>query len=288
MAEISVVVPVYNAECHLRRCMDSVLGQTFADIEILCIDDCSSDSSRAIIEEYATADKRVKASANPKNSGSTATRMRGIGQAASEWLAFCDADDWMEHDALRQMLDAARSDGADCVCCGIYRDKPGGRSVVRHADLSGPSDTYNCLYSKLFRRTLFDSLVIDDSIALGDDLMMTAQALHKARHITALDKPLYHYCENLSSITHVENGRKRVEDLAKVNALLRSRLTETCYDAFHDRVTRDALLLWIRFHLLDRRLWRELRSRMKSGLLEDPRHGFAKKGALALAGCIFD
>lgn len=287
MAEISVVIPVYNAEKQLRRCLDSVLGQTFADIEVVCVDDGSTDSSKDIIAECANADRRLKL-IEQKNSGSTATRMRGVGEATGDWLAFCDADDWLERDALQQMREAAEREGADCVCCGIFRDKPNGRGIARHADLEGPSDTFNCLYSKLFRREHFDSLAIDASVALGDDLMVTAQALRKARRVAVLDKPLYHYCENPSSITHVEDGRKRVEDLFRVNEILRSALPERKYDAFHDRVTRDALLLWIRFHLFDRALWRSMRSRMKGALLDDPRHGIIKKGALACAGRLFD
>ena len=118
--------------------------------------------------------------------------------------------------------------------------------------------------------------------------MVAAQAMRKAKKIAALDKAFYHYCENATSVTHVQNGRKRVEDLARIGEILREVMPESGYDSFHDRVTRDALLLWIRHRLFDRALWRMLRARMKGGLLADSRHGLLKKGALCCAACLFD
>ena len=110
----------------------------------------------------------------------------------------------------------------------------------------------------------------------------------KAKKIAVLKKGFYHYCENSSSMTHVQNGRKRVENLARVGEILREMMPSSEFADFHDRVTRDAMLLWIRHRVGDRNLWRELRARLKGGLLSDPRHGFIKKGALACAACIFD
>ena len=89
-------------------------------------------------------------------------------------------------------------------------------------------------------------------------------------------------------MTHRQDGRRRVEDISRVGKLLREALPGPEFADFHDRVTRDALLLLNRYRLVDRKLWRELRSRMSGGLLDDPRHGILKKGALACAGCLFD
>ena len=220
--------------------------------------------------------------------GLAAARRRGLEEATSEWIAYCDADDWMERSAIAEMTGAAGRESADCVCCGLIREGADGRSVRRPFDREGPSDTYNALVNKLFRRELLENLVVDPSITLGEDLMVTAQALAKAKKVAVLDKAFYHYCENPGSVTHVQNGSKRVEDLARVGEILREAMPGPEFADFHGRVTRDALLLWIRYRLFNRELWRRLRSRMSGGLLADPRHGIVKKGALACAACLFD
>lgn len=283
----SVIIPVYNAASNIRDCLDSVLGQTLRDIEVVCVNDGSTDGSDAILAEYAAKDSRLRA-VNQGKAGQTVARSRGIKEAHGEWIAFCDADDWMERNALAGMMAAAEREEADCVCCGIIRDGMDGGPILKPFDCDGPSDTYNALCNKLFRRGLLADLVIDNSVTLGEDLMVTAQALRKAKKVVVLDEAFYHYCANSTSVTHVQNGRKRVEDLARVGKILREAMPEAKFDDLHDRITRDALLLWIRYHLLDRNMWRELRARMKGGLLSDKRHGIIKKSALACAGVLFD
>ncbi len=287
MPKVSVIIPVYNVEAYLRQCLDSVVNQTLKDIEIICVDDGSTDGSAAILKEYATKDERIKI-LTQSNSGAGAARNAGIARATGEWITFCDADDWIEPDAIEKMVAAAQREDADCVCCGMLRDWRNGTSVFRPFDEMGPSDTYNAVVNKLFKRNLLENLKMDESVSLGEDLMVSAQAMAKAKKIAVLEKGFYHYCENSSSMTHVHNGRKRVEKLARVGEILRETMPSSEFADFHDRVTRDALLLWIRYRLFDRKLWRMLRSRMTGGLLADPRHGIIKKGALFCAACIFD
>lgn len=265
MLRCSVIIPAWGVTPLLERARDSILAQTCPGIEILTSAPPASAPQTAIAARWAALEK-----------------------ANGEWITFCDADDWMEKDAINEMMTAAERESADCVCCGLVRDGAGGKSIRKPFDPNGPSDTYNALYNKLFRRELLHGLVIDESVTLGEDLMVTAQALRKARHVAVMDKAFYHYCENGASVTHVQDGRKRVEDLARVGEILREAMPEAEYGDFHDRVTRDALLLWIRYRLFDRKLWRALRARMKGGLLSDPRHGIIKKGTLACAACLFD
>lgn len=265
MDAVSIIVPAWGITPLLERARASVLGQTHGAIELV------------VAEPPADGPATLPAA-----------RRAGIAKAKGAWIAFCDADDWMEPNAVEAMLAAAEREGADCVCCGMIRDGVDGKSVLRPFDREGPSDTYNALVNKLFRRELLANLMIDTSITLGEDLMVTAQAMAKAKKIAVLDKAFYHYCENPGSVTHVQDGRKRVEELARVGEILREAMPDPESADFHDRVTRDALLLWIRYRLFDRALWRMLRARMKGGLLADPRHGLLKKGALCCAACLFD
>ena len=265
MPRCSVIIPAWGETPLLERACKSIAAQTYGAVEPVVV-------------------------APPANGPQTlpAARRAGLEKATGEWISFCDADDWIEPNAVAEMMNAAQRESADCVCCGLVRDGVGGRSVRKPFDREGPSDTFNAVVTKLFRRELLADLVIDTSVTLGEDLMITAQALRKARHVAVMDEAFYHYCESSASVTHVQNGRKRVEDLARVGEILRAAMPEPEYAAFHDRVTRDALLLWIRYRLFDRKLWRALRSRMTGRLLSDPRHGFLKKGALACAACLFD
>lgn len=263
--KVSIIIPAWDKTPRLERACESVRGQCYPNVELVVAGPADSVSQTAI-----------------------AARWKGLDMANGGWIAFCDADDWMEANAVEAMLDAAEREDADCVCCGMIRDAADGKSVFRPFDRMGPSDTYNALVNKLFRRELLENLVVDPSITLGEDLMVTAQALAKAKKVAVLDQAFYHYCENPGSVTHVHDGRKRVEDLARVGEILRETMPGPEFADFHDRVTRDALLLWIRYRLFDRELWRRLRLRMSGGLLADPRHGIIKKGALACAACLFD
>lgn len=263
--KVSVIMPAWGSTPLLERACAAVRAQTYSDIELIV-------------------------AAPPADAPQTANaaRFTGLASATGEWISFCDADDWMEPGAIEEMAAAAEREAADCVCCGMYRDGVDGKSVFRPFDREGPSDTYNALVNKIFKRELLEDLIVDASVTLGEDLMVTAQAMRKAKKIAVLDRAFYHYCENHGSVTHVQDGRKRVESLAQVGEILREAMPEAEYADFHDRVTRDALLLWIRYRLFDRALWRMLRARMKGGLLADSRHGILKKGALACAACLFD
>ena len=263
--KVSVVVPAWGNVPFLDRSLRSLRTQTLPDVEIV-----------------------VSAPPDGEPQTAVSARQAGLERTKGEWISFCDADDWVEPAAIEEMLAAAEREEADCVCCGMIRDGADGSAVFRPFDRAGPSDTYNALVNKLFRRELLENVAIDKTITLGQDLMVTAQALRKARRIAVMDKAFYHYCENGASVTHTQAGRRRVESLARVGEILREAMPEPEYADFHDRVTRDALLLWIRHRVFDRTLWRELRCRMGGGLLADPRHGLFKKGALACAACIFD
>lgn len=265
MTRVSVIIPAWGEAPLLERACASVRAQTYPNVELVV-------------------------AAPPSDAPQTlpAARLAGLAKAAGEWIAFCDADDWIEPNAIEEMLKAAARESADCVCCGMLRDGADGKSVLRPFDREGPSDTYNALVNKIFRHELLDGISVDLSVSLGEDLMVSAQAMRKARKIAVMGTAFYHYCENGASITHRQDGRKRVEDLARVGEILRAALPAPDLSDFHDRVTRDALLLWIRYRLFDRALWRMLRARMNGGLLADPRHGLLKKGALCCAACLFD
>ena len=117
---VSVIVPVYNAESTLRRCADSILEQSYPDLELILVDDGSKDSSPLICDSYMQKDARVRVIHKP-NSGASATRNLGIAEARGHYLQFVDSDDWLTPDATEKLVAAAEAHQADLVIADFYR-----------------------------------------------------------------------------------------------------------------------------------------------------------------------
>ena len=116
MVKVSVIIPVYNAEKYLRQCLDSVLGQTLKEIELICVDDGSTDRSMEILLEYASKDKRIRV-ITQKNGGPGKARNTALPYATGKYISFLDADDWFEQDFLEKMFDRSDEVQADiCIC----------------------------------------------------------------------------------------------------------------------------------------------------------------------------
>ena len=135
MAEVSIIVPVYQVEKYIRQCVDSILAQTFTDFELILVDDGSKDQSGKICDEYARMDTRVKV-IHQKNSGVAAARNHGIACANGSYLCFVDADDWIENTMIMQCLSQIKENDADMAVCGFERiDLDSGKVVGR--DMTG-------------------------------------------------------------------------------------------------------------------------------------------------------
>ncbi len=125
---VSVIVPVFNGEHTLGACLDSILGQSLSDINVIVVDDASVDGSREIVAEYSAHDSRVKLLTNATNMKSYGARIRGINHACGRYIGACDCDDQMPRDALRQLFNAAERSGADIVH-GRARELCSGRGL---------------------------------------------------------------------------------------------------------------------------------------------------------------
>lgn len=122
MIKVSIIVPVYNVEKYLDKCMKSLVSQTLKDIEIICINDGSTDSSLAILESYANTDKRIII-IDKENEGQSVARNIGIKTAKGEYLGFVDSDDWVDKDYYEKLYNAAKKCDCDIACAGYRRCK---------------------------------------------------------------------------------------------------------------------------------------------------------------------
>lgn len=208
---VSIVVPVYNAAAYLPEMLDSVLGQTYGNLEVVCVNDGSSDASLEVLRTYADRDARVAVIDKP-NSGAGDTRNRGIAAATGEYLCFVDSDDFIEPNAIESLVAAALDSGADAVIFDMdfYSDETGEFShhdgaIIKEAiparenfEAAGVEHFYKNVIgytvNKLYRTSLLAGQGIEfPKIGAHEDMPFTYVALSAAGSIYYLDEVLYHY-----------------------------------------------------------------------------------------------
>ena len=131
---ISVVVPIYNVDKYLDRCVESIIKQTYTNLEIILVDDGSSDNSPQICDNWNVKDKRIKV-IHKENGGLSDARNVGLSFATGEIISFIDSDDWIEHEMFEKMLNRKKKDNSDIVSCGVKWVKEDG-SLIRNHNLS--------------------------------------------------------------------------------------------------------------------------------------------------------
>ena len=149
---VSVIVPVYKAESFLSNCINSILNQTYRDLEVILVDDGSPDFSGQICEEYAEKDDRVKV-IHQKNAGAAAARNCGLKAAAGKYIAFVDSDDWIDRDMYEKMVEAAEIQNCDLVVCDCLKESSAGSQVYTHELLGGFYDR-DAMVSRYFSQLL--------------------------------------------------------------------------------------------------------------------------------------
>lgn len=241
MARVSVIIPVYNIEPHLRQCMDSVVGQTLKNLEIICVDDGSTDESPRILAEYAARDSRVRV-ITQENGGPGAARNAGLAQAGGEYLIFLDSDDWFEPDFLEKMAARAVETGADVtVCRAVEFDTHTGRELPSEwmlktqylpGNLFSPTDaaahifqfTYGWPWDKLYRTEFVRSAGLRyPEFPNSEDLVFVFQSLALADQLAVITEVLVHHRVNRSK--SVSNCRYMAPEVPnQALGLLRSGL----------------------------------------------------------------
>lgn len=213
---VSIIVPVYNAEAGLRRCVESVLSQEYADFELLLADDGSRDGSGAICDEFAAADSRVRVF-HKENSGVSDTRNLCLDEARGRYLQFLDADDWITSNATKLLVRAIEEHACDLVIADFYRvvgervspkgDIDEARVLSREEYaahmMENPADYYyGVLWNKLYRREIVERhrLRMDPAISWCEDFMFNLEYIRRAETFFALQVPVYYYVKTKGSL----------------------------------------------------------------------------------------
>ena len=207
---ISIIVPIYNVEQYLRECVDSILAQSFSDIEILLIDDGSSDGSGKICDEYATKDSRIRVF-HTENRGVSAARNRGLIEARGEYIGFVDADDWIEKDMFQVLLTRMEETGSEVVFGCAWREE-GGRSMVKgydHEEIFTPTEAVramileqlaNAVWNKLYKAECWRGVLFTEG-KVYEDISTTYKAVLNAHQVATTSACTYHYRYRENSIT---------------------------------------------------------------------------------------
>lgn len=216
---VSILIPAYNAEKTIHRCLDSVLDQTVADMEIVVVNDGSKDATLQILQEYASKDGRIVVEDQP-NSGVAVARNAGLQKAKGEFILYVDADDWIESNMLGRML--ALADDADIVFCGNdMSEKPEDAKhaeiveieiwdqnrqlleFMRHKRMTG------MLWNKLIRRSITEGCVFNPKTGYGEDAEFLWQVLKKSQKMVVTNEILYHHVMDDNSISHLSFSDKK-------------------------------------------------------------------------------
>lgn len=213
-ALISVIVPVYNVEQYLTRCVESILVQTYQNLEVILVDDGATDRSGAICDEFAVRDSRVRV-IHKENGGLSSARNAGLDAAKGEFIAFVDSDDWIEPDAYRNMLALTEKYAVKLVCAGRYDVNgatgerkiglcPKKEEVLSAEEMAGRIFLWdNCDSSacdKLYHRSLLENFRYPEG-KICEDVPVIYRIVLEAGNVAMCDQPIYNYFHRVGSIT---------------------------------------------------------------------------------------
>lgn len=218
---ITVVIPIYNVEQYVGKCLDSLLNQTYSDIELICVDDGSTDDSSNILDIYADKDSRIKA-IHKKNEGVSIARNYGIELAKGKYIAFVDSDDFVADNYIECLVHEMNENNVDLIVCGHIRVKSDKQTLVfGYKDgiyYSGTKVFYrylsSCLeacypWNKLFRTDIIqkNAIMFETGIHPGEDLLFVMHYIKYIRTARFINKFLYYYVDSSSSVMNRNRGK---------------------------------------------------------------------------------
>ena len=234
-ALISVIIPAYNIEDYIAVTLDSVLAQTYQNLQIIVVNDGSKDGTGSVIDEYARRDSRIKA-IHKENGGVTSARLRGLAEADGQYIGFVDGDDYIEPEMYERLMKNMNDHQADISHCGYQMVFPNGKVDYYHntgnclvqkesqgcTDLLDGSVIEPGLWNKLYHRKLFTGLEewLDPTIRINEDLLMNFYLFHQAGICVYEDVCPYHYILRRDSATKVGLNQYQLKDPLRVRRLL--------------------------------------------------------------------
>lgn len=255
---ISVIVPIYNVADDLPRCLDSILAQHYPNIEIITVNDGSSDHSGDVLDEYAQRYANIRV-IHKENGGVTSARLRGVAEASGEWIGFVDGDDEIEPDMYERLLGNALKYDAEISHCGYQMCFPDGRVNYFHntktierqnkitalRELLSGERVEPGLCNKLFHKSLFEGLSMPTEIRINEDLLMNFYLFSNAAQTVFDDWCPYHYIVRSTSASRAALNDHKIYDPIRVKERIRQAAPDdiqedarrayinTCINTYH-------------------------------------------------------
>ena len=238
--KVSVVIPIYNVEDKVARCLESILTQSLHDLEIIVVDDGTPDNSMQVVDRYAAGDNRFRVVAHERNRGLMQARKTGYMMAEGDYVLFCDSDDYLPPRAVETFYNEAMRTGADVVSGDLTLVFPDDdrqemrRSVLKYGSAMIPvykslllDEYHHNLCGKLFRRSLLQDhdYTTIEHFTNGEDGFLFYQVMEHVGKVVHLQKPLYCYVQNDKSSTRFRYGENAIHSICMLNQL-RLKLAE--------------------------------------------------------------
>lgn len=234
---LSVIVPIYNVELYLERCLDSIIGQTYKNMQIICVDDGSTDQSGIIANKYAKKDTRIEV-IHKENAGLVSARKCGLEHARGKYSTYVDSDDWIESDMYESLMELIVENDAEVATSGEYRDY--GTYIVAedenvasgvyegkmlhllkmhmvNTDVFFKSNVSVHLVNKIFltEKLLPHQMQVKNIISIGEDIAVSYPVIFSSKKIVVSGKNYYHYCLRTDSVMGCHNNN----DAERINAI---------------------------------------------------------------------
>lgn len=267
---VSVVVPVYNGQKTIERCVDSILNQTFRDFELIIINDGSTDNTENILRRYIKSDERLIL-ITQENKGVSAARNAGMNQAIGKWITFVDADDYLEENCFEAVLSSGDINKYDLVFWNYYRVKPFGREAP--IVFQQPKGKYSVkellpyvfdnkgrqglssVYCRLFQRELIlkNKLLFQEEVVSSEDRIFMIDYLTHSEQCLGVEKFLYNRTLNIDSVMHRWHKDAKEEYLLSAKLLkerlLRYGIWNICQKSFYIWILQDSITLYLETYI---------------------------------------
>ncbi len=235
--KISIIIPVYNTVNYLERCLESAVSQTYKNLEIICVDDGSTDGSGKIVDEFAARDNRVIA-IHQINQGESNARNTGLRVAVGDYIGFMDCDDWIEPDMYECLAKALEEEDADMAIAGFFQEYENidrtcievkneksvdpkvfnKKMLLRYLYERDSYRAFAYMWDKLYKKEiLYDDsgelILFDESMKLGGDVLYLAQSALNTKRAVYIEKSFYHYLQRADSGFHIPDLARRQDHI---------------------------------------------------------------------------